>query len=50
MTLLETIWKLITAIGGIRLEIKNCNTNREAAKLSALSSVKIDKYEYVTSE
>ena len=26
------------------------NINREAAKISALSSVKIDKYEYLTGE
>ena len=31
----------------IRLDIKNC---REAAKISALSSGKIDKYEYLTGE
>ena len=35
----------------IRLEIKNCNTiELEAAKISALSSGKIDKYEYLTGE
>ena len=36
----------------MRLEIKNWKTdiNREAAKISALSSAKIDKYEYVTGE
>ena len=33
----------------IRLEMKNCNT-RQAAKISALSSGKIDKYEYLTGE
>ena len=27
-----------------------CNINREAAKISALSSEKIDKYEYITGE
>ena len=27
-----------------------CNINREAAKISALSSEKIDKYEYLTDE
>ena len=27
-----------------------CNINREAAKISALSSEKIDKYEYLTNE
>ena len=34
----------------IRLELKNCNINREAAKISALSSGKIDKYELLTGE
>ena len=36
----------------IRLEIKKLeyDINREAAKLSALSSGKIDKYEYLTGE
>ena len=33
----------------IRLEMKNYNTIK-AAKLSALSSEKIDKYEYLTGE
>ena len=32
----------------IRDEIKQCNINREAIKISALSSGKIDKYEYLT--
>ena len=32
----------------IRDEIVECNINREAAKISALSSGKIDKYEYLT--
>ena len=33
----------------IRLEMKNCNMiNRETAKISALSSGKIHKYEYLT--
>ena len=35
----------------IRLEMKNCDTILiEAAKISALSSSKIDKQEYLTSE
>ena len=36
----------------IRLEIKKLqiDINREAAKISALSSAKIDKYEYLTGE
>ena len=33
----------------IRLEMKN-NINREAAKISVVSSGKIDKYEYLTDE
>ena len=33
------------------LEVKTqCNTNRESAKISVLSSGKIDKYEYLTGE
>ena len=35
----------------IRLEMKNYNTIlTEAAKISALPSAKIDKYEYITGE
>ena len=34
----------------IRLKMKNCNMNREAAKILPLSSGKIDKYEYFTGE
>ena len=34
----------------IRDEKVQCNVNREAAKISALSSVKIDKYEFLTGE
>ena len=36
----------------IRLEMKKlqCDINREAAKISALSSGKIDKYQYLTGE
>ena len=34
----------------IRLQMKKYNINREAAKISALSSGKIDKYKYLTSE
>ena len=35
----------------IKLELKNCNNiNREAAKISALLSGKIDKYKFLTSE
>ena len=34
----------------IRLEMKNYNMNREAAKISALSSGKIHKYQYLTGE
>ena len=32
----------------IKLKMKNYDINREAAKISALSSGKIDKYEYLT--
>ena len=34
----------------IRLEMKNYDMNREAAKISASSSGNIDKYEYLTGE
>ena len=34
----------------IKLKTKNCNTNRETTKISALSSGKIDKHEYLTGE
>ena len=34
----------------IRLEMKNYNINREATKISALSSNIIGKYEYITGE
>ena len=34
----------------IRLEMKNQNINREAAKISTLSSGEIRKYEYLTGE
>ena len=34
----------------IRDENFQCDINREAAKISALSSGKIDKYEYLTGE
>ena len=34
----------------IRDEKIECNINREAAKISALSSSEIDKYEYLTIE
>ena len=45
----ETIWKLIMAIDDkIKDEKTQCDINREAAKVSALSSGKIDKYEYLT--
>ena len=43
--LLETIQKLITTIDDkIRDEILQYNINKEAAKILALSSSKIDKY------
>ena len=44
--LLERIWKLIMIIDG---KIKY-NINREAAKILALLSGEIDKYEYLTGE
>ena len=34
----------------IRLKTKNYKINRETAKISALSTCKIQKYEYLTSE
>ena len=34
----------------IRDEKRQCDINREAAKVSVLSPVKIDKYEYLTGE
>ena len=34
----------------ITLKMKNFNINREVAKISALSSAKIDKYEYLIDE
>ena len=40
----------MTIYGRIRDEKLQCNINREAAKMSALSSVKIDKYEYLSGE
>ena len=47
--LLERIWKLITTIDDkIKDEKRQYNINRETAKISALSSSKNDKYEYLT--
>ena len=40
----------MTIYGRIRDEKLQYNINREAAKMSALSSVKIDKYEYLSGE
>ena len=40
----------MTIKGQIRDEKLRYDVNREAAKISALSSRKIDKYEYLTSE
>ena len=34
----------------VRLDLENCNINRKTAKISALSSEKIDKHEYFTGE
>ena len=43
--LLERIQKVIMTTDTIQ-----CNINRETAKISALSSGKIDRYEYITSK
>ena len=48
--LLESIQKLIMTIDYNRDEKLQYNINREAAKISVLSSAKIDKYEYFTGE
>ena len=49
--LLERIQKLIMTIDGkFKDEKLQYNINREAAKISALSSSKIDKYEYLKDE
>ena len=40
----------MTIEGQIRVEKLQYDINREAAKISALSSDKIDKYEYLTGE
>ena len=42
--------KIMTINDQIRDEKIQYDINREAAKISALSSGKIDKYEYLTSE
>ena len=49
--LLERMLKLVMTVNAKIIDEKiQCNINREASKLSALSSGKIDKYEYLTSE
>ena len=49
--LLETIQKLImTTDDKIRDEKLQCNINIQTAKISALQSGQIDKYEYLTDE
>ena len=49
--LLERIYKLIMTINGkIKDEKLSGNINRKAAKISALSSGRIYKYEYLTGE
>ena len=49
--LLERIEKLIMTIDDkIKDEKPKCDINREAAKISTLSSGKIDKYEYLKGE
>ena len=48
---LESIFKLITTTDDkIRDEKLQCDINREAAKISVLSSGKVDKNEYLTGE
>ena len=48
---LERIYKLIMTINDkIKDKKVQCNINREEAKVSALLSDKIDKYEYLTGE
>ena len=42
--------KIMTINGQIRDEQLQYDINREAAKISAFSSGKIDKYEYLTGE
>ena len=46
----QRIWNLIKTIGKKRNEKLQHNIDREAAKIPALSSEKIDKYEYLTGE
>ena len=41
---------MMTIDDKIKDEKLQYNTNREAVKISALSSVKIDKYDYIMSE
>ena len=40
----------MTTGNNIRYEKLKCNINKEAAKILALSSSKVDKYDYLTSE
>ena len=40
----------MTIVDKIKDEKLQCNINREAAKISELSSDKIDKYEYLTDD
>ena len=49
--LIGRMWKLITTIDDkMRDEKLHHDINREAARISALSYRKIDKYEYLTGE
>ena len=49
--LLERILKLVMTVNAKIIDEKlQCDINRETSKLSALSSGKIDKCEYLTSE
>ena len=40
----------MTIVDKIRDEKLQCDINREAEKISSLSSAKIDKYEFLTGE
>ena len=49
--LLQRLWKLIMPTDDkIKDEKLQCDINREAENISALSSGKTDKYEYLTEE
>ena len=50
ITLQDFLKKIMTIDDQIRDEKTQYDINREAAKIAALSSGKIDKYEYLTGE